>query len=288
MSSEIIIYKAGRRGRPLFRMLDFETLLQIQLNREPLLDVPSLMEEEASDYGLLNIHLLTPQPIHGLDHNFQRNHTIKPVDVGLNEELFETDYGYEFFESNLSDAGQSTIAARWAAPISYLHVYECDRFSIGIFCLPASAVIPYHDHPRMTVFSKLLFGSMHIKAYDWVYPRDTEPNPSQVRLAKLKIDNVYTAPCNTSILYPTSGGNIHSFRAVTSCAVLDVLVPPYSDTAGRNCMYYCEYPYSSLPEDGNAITDVDSDGGYAWLEEIEKPNDFIVQGAEYKGQLIEA
>ncbi|GLJ32081.1 hypothetical protein SUGI_0646000 [Cryptomeria japonica] len=214
--------------------------------------------------------------------------SIKPVDVGLTEELFENIYGYGFLEPNLQKGEHSMIAAQWEAPITYFHVYECDRFSIGIFCLPASAVIPFHDHPRMTVFSKLLFGSMNIKAYDWVYPMDTEPNTSQLRLAKLKIDNIFTAPCNTSILHPTSGGNIHQFRAVTSCAVLDVLVPPYCDTAGRSCTYYCEYPYSSLPDDGNMITGVDSDGGFAWLEEIEKPDDFIVEGAEYKGPLIEA
>uniref|UniRef100_A0A0C9RZF6 cysteine dioxygenase n=1 Tax=Wollemia nobilis TaxID=56998 RepID=A0A0C9RZF6_9CONI len=214
--------------------------------------------------------------------------TIKPVDVGFNEELLEDDYGYGFSQPNLQRVPHSPVVDHWEEPITYLHIYECDRFSIGIFCLPMSAVIPFHDHPRMTVFSKLLFGSMHIKAYDWVYPMDAETNPLQVRLAKLKIDNDFTAPCDTTILYPTSGGNIHSFQAVTPCAVLDVLVPPYSDTAGRSCTYYCDYPYASLPDDENTVPHVDSDRGYAWLEETEKRDDFIVEGAQYKGPLIEA
>lgn len=214
--------------------------------------------------------------------------TIKPVDVGLNEDVFEEDHGYGFFGPSLWRGRHSRIVAQWAAPVTYLHLHECDRFSIGIFCLPASAVIPFHNHPRMTVLSKLLFGSMYIKAYDWVDPihTDTGPNTSRLRLARLEVDNVFTSPCDTSVLYPTSGGNIHSFRAVTSCAVLDVLGPPYSDIEGRTCTYYREHSYSSLPDDGNTIPD-DDDQGCAWLEEIERPDDFIVRGAPYEGPQIE-
>lgn len=67
------------------------------------------------------------------------------------------------------------------------------------------------------------------------------------RLAKLKADAVFTSPCSTSVLYPTSGGNIHSFTAITPCAVLDVLGPPYSMEDGRDCSYYKEHPYASFP-----------------------------------------
>jgi len=146
-----------------------------------------------------------------------------------------------------------------------------------IFFIPATGVIPLHNHPGMTVFSKLLLGKMHIKAYDWAEPVNfygSATSSSQcgwlslslslsiyiyisphfgmncvnvfaARLAKLKADRVFTAPCDTSVLYPTTGGNIHAFTAITPCAVLDVLGPPYSKEDGRDCSYYKDYPYTA-------------------------------------------
>lgn len=67
---------------------------------------------------------------------------------------------------------------------------------------------------------------------------------SEMRLAKIHIDSDFTAPCDTSILYPAAGGNMHRFTALTSCAVLDVLGPPYADSEGRHCTYYNEFPYT--------------------------------------------
>ncbi|CAN4082570.1 unnamed protein product [Withania somnifera] len=173
--------------------------------------------------------------------------------------------------------------------ITYLHLHECDKFSIGIFCLPPSAVIPLHDHPGMTVFSKLIFGEMHIKSYDWADKLPVEPTPianplddglgdsTGLRLAKVKMNSEFRSPCQTSILYPADGGNMHCFTARTACAVLDVLGPPYCDPEGRHCQYYYDFPLTniSVPEEQK--------GEYAWLREREKPEDLTVVGALYKG-----
>ncbi|XP_074575327.1 plant cysteine oxidase 2-like isoform X2 [Curcuma longa] len=158
---------------------------------------------------------------------------------------------------------------------------------IGIFCLPQAAAIPLHNHPSMTVFSKILLGSMHIKSYDWVTQGLNEniKSSSGAYLAKMNTDTVFTAPCRTSVLYPTSGGNLHCFTAVTSCAVLDVLGPPYNDDEGRTCTYYKEYAFSTFPGDATLLSGENEE--YAWLEERgSKPDDLVVRGAEYRGPRI--
>ncbi|KAI3462951.1 hypothetical protein Pfo_019614 [Paulownia fortunei] len=189
------------------------------------------------------------------------------------------------------------FSSKRAPKITYLHLHECDKFSIGIFCLPPTSVIPLHNHPGMTVFSKLLCGTMHIKAYDWLNEVDKDTDgtsviasapksqPDGLHLAKLKVDSEFTAPCRTSILYPADGGNMHCFTATTACAVLDVLGPPYCDPDGRHCQYYHEFPFANFPVEGLSVAEEEMDG-YAWLKEREKPEDLSVSVVSYNGPKI--
>lgn len=131
-----------------------------------------------------------------------------------------------------------------------------------------------------------------------------------------------TAPCGTTILYPTTGGNIHCFKALTPCALFDVLSPPYSSEDGRHCSYFRRVPGSVLPgidviyfyssspsaiilnERKNKIKTLLYVYAYflfaegaaqlcgiepsevAWLEETQPPENFVVQRGLYKGPNI--
>ncbi|GJM96062.1 hypothetical protein PR202_ga12869 [Eleusine coracana subsp. coracana] len=173
---------------------------------------------------------------------------------------------------------------------------------IVIFFLPPKAVIPLHNHPGMTVFSKLLFGSLHVRSYDWVHPDDRlivtagneSTNPRNrdstlpaVKLARLVLDADLSAPCDALVLYPESGGNMHQFAAATPCAVLDVLGPPYSKD--RDCTYYQDLPFSNHDPsvDDNDAGDVDAtdekNARLAWLKETDKPQDLKMYEVPYKG-----
>ncbi|KAF4350928.1 hypothetical protein F8388_025527 [Cannabis sativa] len=165
---------------------------------------------------------------------------MKPEDVGLTPELL-------YFNP--------LLRSRTPA-ITYLHLYECENFS---------------------VFHKLLY-----MLGDFFY---TTPN---ARLAKIKVDSDFTAPCNASILYPADGGNMHRFTAVTACAVLDVLGPPYSDPDGRHCTYYHDFPFSEFSVEGVKLPEGEEEQkeNYAWLQERILPEGLAVRGAPYTGPKI--
>ncbi|CAJ1975368.1 unnamed protein product [Sphenostylis stenocarpa] len=53
--------------------------------------------------------------------------TIQPADVGLKEETSDDDRGHGIFGANVLNR-----VARWAQPITYLDIHECDSFTLGV------------------------------------------------------------------------------------------------------------------------------------------------------------
>ena len=59
-------------------------------------------------------------------------------------------------------------------PLEYLKLHESAAFAMGVFCFPENGKIPLHDHPGMTVVSKLLYGRVRVLSYDWAKTEDED------------------------------------------------------------------------------------------------------------------
>ena len=173
-------------------------------------------------------------------------------------------------------------------------IHESNAFEMVIFLFPANASIPLHDHPNMNVFSKVLFGSLAMRSYDWEQP----PTAEQLRmmsaeLARLdggseaerastplfasnravrRADTVLTPEAPTFCLKPNFA-NIHSFTALSDCAVLDLLLPPYDDE-GRDCHYF-------VPCEGG-------DGRQVELRVEAPPASLVINRATYVGPSVDS
>jgi cysteamine dioxygenase len=147
---------------------------------------------------------------------------------------------------------------------------------MGVFRFPENGTIPLHDHPGMTVVSKLLYGRVRVLSYDWA-EAESPSTPRVPRRARLVADRIIQAPIQPLSLYPDDA-NVHMFHALTPAALLDVLAPPYAVGEGRDCHYFAKVP---LGPNGEACGENE-----AWLLETECPESFEVNRGTYLGPKV--
>jgi hypothetical protein len=139
--------------------------------------------------------------------------------------------------------------------IVYYPIHDTtDPWIVGIFVLPPHAKIPIHDHPKMCVTSKLLFGNCHLTSYDWLTTAlhsstgNTPPRHVTHQYAEL-IDGAWMETNEVWSLFEDNG-NLHAITAgEEGCALLDVISPDYDQE--RKCTYYKE-------EDSNGTCNTDA------------------------------
>ena len=114
--------------------------------------------------------------------------------------------------------------------VGYVSLEDNPNFTIGVFFLAPGATIPLHDHPEMCVLSHVVKGNVHVTSFDFDLASTSD-------VAYLVDDGLYSAPV-TRTLFPTSGGNLHTFTSKTGCIIVDVMSPPYDEMDGRECTYF--------------------------------------------------
>lgn len=166
----------------------------------------------------------------------------------------------QYLTASTLDIHPPSFAALHRSTVAYISVQDTDSATCAVFVLPPRASIPLHDHPGMTVFSKVLWGTLHVHSYDVGDDSQVVRAPEEI----LQSDEI-------SLLTPTSR-NIHSFVAPHNAhvAVLDVVVPPYDPSCNRNCNYYHVDARPAV-------------GAPAFLSHIAPPPHFVTTDVPYTG-----
>ncbi|XP_046558424.1 2-aminoethanethiol dioxygenase-like [Haliotis rubra] len=180
------------------------------------------------------------------------------------------------------------------APVTYVHIWEDDIFTMGIFVVKSGGKLPMHDHPNMYGFCKVIHGSVHLKSYSLVsdqnIPEDVEKKlhlwqKPLVRSVGLRQDQVITSNDDCCFLSP-SDGNIHEIQSAGGVAAfLDILAPPYNNSQSRDCHYYKELPMSGILGNKNveSASIENSKPTIRWFMQVPQPHEYWCDTLDYRG-----
>jgi len=182
-------------------------------------------------------------------------------------ECMEMCNGVTLAELNISEADIEAMEKQRLCRC--MHVCDDENFEMNIFIIPKGKSLPFHDHPGMTVVSKVVRGTLRLRSLSQISVSDNPPLLKRARTPAPAPAVSPTAEVKTPLdpawfLSPTIG-NFHELFAESTCIVFDVLMPPYKPPE-RDCTYY------KLSVDGSS------------LERAEEPEDNdAVWGAKYAG-----
>uniref|UniRef100_A0A8C5SED0 2-aminoethanethiol dioxygenase n=1 Tax=Laticauda laticaudata TaxID=8630 RepID=A0A8C5SED0_LATLA len=194
----------------------------------------------------------------------------------------------------LQPRGPSAVPGPSQPPVSYMHICETARFTMGVFVLRAGGCIPLHDHPGMQGLLKVLYGTLRIACFDAADEEPEEqpgaasgaaasPRPRRLR-ALLRSHRLYTAAAPPCLLSPQRD-NLHQIAAEEAAgpaAFLDILAPPYDPARGRDCRYYRLADGQSLPTPPFQPVPPSA----LWLLETPQAPDFWCGGEPYPGPRV--
>jgi cysteamine dioxygenase len=148
-------------------------------------------------------------------------------------------------------------AAKWKTDVLYWPCHEDENVSIGLFFVRKGGTIPLHNHPGMTVYSKVLFGELETVSFDWVRGKPVGGGGEgggvvgggggggsgvggggrRSAPAHAECKAVGRSEAGAIASLTAEECNLHQIQAIRTCAFLDVITPPYNDD-DRDCLYF--------------------------------------------------
>ena len=87
------------------------------------------------------------------------------------------------------------------------NIYTSPYYDISVFYIPQGKSLPIHDHPRMTVLSKVIHGLLKVRSYTKCKGRNILPIASEVESGdipvSLDLDTIKTVKDDSWLLSPT-------------------------------------------------------------------------------------
>ncbi|KAI9986346.1 hypothetical protein PInf_025286 [Phytophthora infestans] len=148
--------------------------------------------------------------------------------------------------------------ARTMNDVHYWKLWESDLIDIGIFFMPPNSTIPLHNHPGMSVVTRVLYGAATVTSYDIVSDTEVQRleagdeivyedatfssdavNPEKGSVSWARVSRQGQFGQDTTTWLDPRRFNLHNIQASSEigCAMLDIMVPPY-DNANRDCHHF--------------------------------------------------
>ncbi|KAG1711462.1 hypothetical protein DVH05_008714 [Phytophthora capsici] len=142
--------------------------------------------------------------------------------------------------------------------VHYWKLWESDTIDIGIFFMPPNSAIPLHNHPGMSVVTRVLYGSATVTSYDIISDTEVQRleagdeivyedatfssdavNPEKESVSWARVSREGQFGQETTTWLDPRRFNLHNIQANSEigCAMLDIMVPPY-DNANRDCHHF--------------------------------------------------
>lgn len=143
------------------------------------------------------------------------------------------------------------------APVTFIDIFDHNKFTVGIFILKPGMKLPLHNHPHMYGLIKVLMGKVKVTSYS-INTEKTNQIDSRnfggtgFSLNRFRSKNIITAECVSQDIVDTSDGccvvepnnnNLHEIESIDGpAAFIDILAPPYETVIPgigvRKCSYY--------------------------------------------------